>query len=100
MKEKKMTNLEMLIWGIAHIAENHGFKFSVDYEEDGQVCVYGGCNVPTLCDVKMLCGDVGIDSDEYVYANDCGIDVEIPYDWFEKKANKIFKGDEFWRRKC
>lgn len=100
MESKKMTNLEMLIWGIAHIAENHGFNFSVDYEEDGQVCVYGGCNVPTLCDVKMLCGDVGIDSSEFVYASEFGVDVEIPYEWLEKKANKRFKGNELWRRKC
>ena len=48
---KMKTNLEMLCWGIQHIAENHGFHANVNYEEDGEVCIYGGCNVPTLSDV-------------------------------------------------
>lgn len=40
----KKTNLDMLLWGIKHIAENHGFKASTDYEEEGQVCI---CQPPT-----------------------------------------------------
>ena len=54
---EKKTNLEMLVWGLNHIAENHGIKFGVD------LCVYGGCSVPILADVQMLCEELGIDAD-------------------------------------
>lgn len=93
------TNFEMLIWGIQHIAENHGFHCNVeDYETDGEVCIWGGCNVPTLADVQFLCDDIGIPRD-YIDSNECGIDVFIPKDWYDTKAREPYtKGDEFWRR--
>ena len=95
---EKKTNLDMLLWGIKHIAENHGFKASTDYEEEVEVCVYGGCNVPTLADVQMLCGDVGI-SERCVYPSSVGIDIEILPDWLEKTANKAYTGLGFWQRR-
>lgn len=98
MTKKKKTNLEMLCWGIQHIAENHGFHANVNYEEDGEVCIYGGCNVPTLSDVQMLCEDVGIDK-SFIESGECGIDVFIPADWYETKANQPYKaGLGLWRR--
>ena len=94
------TNLEMLVWGIQHIAKNHGFKSTTDYKEDGEVCIYGGCNVPTLSDVQMLCEDVGINKD-WIESSDFGIDVFISEEWYEGKAQEPYKkGFEFWRRKC
>lgn len=95
-----MTNLEMLKWGIQHIAENHGFHASVDcLEQEGEVCIWGGCNVPTLSDVQLLCEDLGIDR-ECIYADDdCGIDVFITQSWYDNKAHLPYKkGIEFWRR--
>lgn len=93
------TNLEMLLWGMEHIAKNHGFECDLDYEENGNVCIVGGCNVPTLADVKMLCEDVGIEP-EYIDACDCGIDVWLPLLWWNGKANEPYvKGMEMWRRK-
>jgi len=97
MAEKK-TNVEMLVWGIQHIANNHGFKSCTDYEEDGEVCIYGGSNAPTLCDVQMLCEDLGIDKSN-IEETSCGIDVFIPADWLDNKANETYKkGFELWRR--
>lgn len=88
----------MLVWGIKHIAKNHGFHASTDYEEDGEVCIYGGCNTPTLCDVQMLCEDLGISKDN-IESTDCGIDVFIPEDWWENESSKPYvKGFELWRR--
>ena len=96
-----MTNIEMLVWGIKHIAENHGFKADTNYREDNQVCIYGGCNVPTISDVHFLCEDLGINVEKCVYTSDCGIDIEISIEWWENKAKKPYeKGMEFWRRKC
>jgi hypothetical protein len=96
--KKKMTNIEMLVWGISHIAENHGFNADTNYEEEGEVCIWGGCNVPTLADVQMLCEDLHIEN-ECVESNECGIDVFIAEEWWDKYANEPYtKGMEFWRR--
>ena len=94
------TNLEMLFWGTNHIAQNHGFKARADEEivlEDGEVCIYGGCNIPVLADVRFLCEDVGIPKD-YIESSEMGIDVYIPEDWYEKQAQKEYKGNDFWKR--
>lgn len=95
---KKKTNIEMLCWGIGHIAKNHNLNAYTNYEEDGEVCIYGGCNVPTLSDVQMLCEDLGIDKTN-IESGECGIDVFIPADWWENKAQLPYKkGFELWRR--
>ena len=92
-----MTNLEMLLWGVQHIADNHNFRTSLDWEEDGEVAICGGCNVPTLCDAQMLCEDLGIPKD-YIKSSDYGIDIFIPQDWFETKSKEEFNGMCFWKR--
>lgn len=93
----KKTNKEMLIYGINHIAENHGFiAVTEDWEETRQVAIMGN-NVPTLADIQSLCADLGI-SRENIYKTIFGIDIEIPYDWFKKKANKKFNGLRYWER--
>jgi hypothetical protein len=94
-----MTNIEMLCWGIQHIAKNHGFDASTDYKEDGEVCIYGGCNVPTLGDVQQLCLDLGIDTSECLESGDCGIDVFITDEWMKNIGRKPYKkGLELWKR--
>lgn len=80
--KKGKTNIEMLCQGIEHIARNHGFDYDVDYEENGEVCIYGGCNVPTSCDVRQLCSDVKIDED-FIEEHEYGIDVWISEEWIE-----------------
>ena len=97
-----MTNLEMLVFGIQHIAENHGFRASVDYENDGEVAICGGMgfqhkSVPTLADVRMLCEDVKIPYD-FIETTLFGVDVYLPTDWMEKTANKKYKGCDLWRK--
>lgn len=85
--------------GVQHIAENHGFKYNTeDWETDGEVCILGGCNAPTLCDVQMLCEDLGIPR-EYIDSNDeYGIDIFIPQDWYDLKRDMPFKGKCLWKR--
>ncbi len=95
--KKRKTNIEMLCWGIKHIANNHGFYADTAYEDEGEVCIYGGCNVPTLADVRMLCEDLGIES-KFIDSNDCGIDVWIPADWMENESGKQFDGMCLWKR--
>ena len=93
------TNLEMLLWGMEHIAKNHGFECDLDYEENGNVCIFGGCNVPTLADVEFLCEDVGIGR-YCIESCDCGIDVNFTWWWYHNVAKEPYeKGLEMWRRK-
>ena len=82
-----------------HIAQNHGFAAATDYEESGDLCIYGGCNVPTLSDVQMLCEDVGIPSD-CIESSEYGIDVWLTCEWFEEQGEKEYipTGMEMWKR--
>ena len=97
-----MKKIDVLAWGMKHIASNHGFEANVDYEEDGSMCVFGGCNVPTLADVQALCDDLGIQRG-YVYASDFGVDVEIEWEWTQEggllqQEYYIHSGCETWLR--
>lgn len=94
---KDSTNEEVLIFGLEHIAKNHGFEADTDWSEDGVACIFGGCNVPTLSDVKMLCEDCGLPAD-CVESDDFGIEIEIPKKWSNKKAYEKYKGMNLWRR--
>ena len=93
-----MKKIDVLCWGIEHIANNHNFSASTKcWEDEGEVCIYGGCNVPTLSDVQMLCSDLGISRD-YIDSSDFGIDVFIPEDW-DKNAEYEPSGFEMWKRR-
>jgi len=98
MDNKQMTNLEMLLWGIQHIAENHKFEADTEnWQTEGEICIYGGCNVPTLSDVRMLCEDCKVPFDN-IESSEFGIDVYLPNSprWAKSKYKKPFH--EFWRR--
>ena len=92
-----MTKLEVLKWGLNHIANNHGFN--ADTEENEVMCVYGGVNVPTFADVCFLCEDLGI-SRLAIETSWAGIDVNAYIDnWLEKEGAKEYTSAvQFWRR--
>lgn len=96
-----MRKLDVLVWGIAHIAENHNLECSTDYENDWSVCIFGDCSVPVISDVRMLCECVGIPEDE-VHVSDFGIDVWLDYDWFHENGEGFEEyvptGNELWKR--
>ena len=93
------TNLEMLIIGIEEIAKNHGFTSNTDWQKNGYVYIFGGCNVPTLADVKMLCEELMInhsDIDSYGFE----IDVLISQEWLKEWAYKSYVPmGQFWHKK-
>ncbi|MCR5066345.1 MAG: hypothetical protein K6A67_11355 [Bacteroidales bacterium] len=90
-----MKKIEVLCWGIEHIAQNHNFASVTDYVQDGEVCIYGGCNVPTLGDVEALCEDLGLPR-ENIEASEFGIDVWL-YEWNGEEEYKE-TGLELWKR--
>lgn len=97
-KTKKETNIEVLIYGLNHIAENHNTTaITENWEEEQQVCVMKN-NVPTLSDVQMLCDDLELPR-KCIYANEFGIDIELPHEWVTKTSKKTFKGYRFWERR-
>ena len=97
-KMQDKTNLQMLLWGVEHIADNHGLQSSTGgWADEGQICIFGGCNIPTLADVKMLCQDVCI-PDDCICSSEFGIDIDIPEDWYESVGRSPFSGDGLWAK--
>lgn len=95
---RKYTNLEMLCIGIREIAENHGFESDTDWHENGEVCIFGGCNIPTLADVKFLCSEVMINPSNIESCNE-GIDIWIDQEWFDGWSQKTYiPQGQFWKR--
>jgi hypothetical protein len=94
----KRTNLEMLLWGVQHIAENHNFPSHIEnWEDEGSVWVLGN-NIPTYSDIQMLCEDVHI-ARECLYGDDFGIEITLTNEWLTTKGDKEFNGCCFWQRK-
>ena len=95
---KKEKNIDVLLYGLHHIAENHNTTaITDDWKEEQQVCIMAN-NVPTMSDVRMLCEDLGIPRD-CVYETIFGIDIELPSEWIKKTSKKSFNGYRFWERK-
>lgn len=97
-----MRKGDVFVWGIKHIAENHNLECDTDYENsDYSVCIFGGCSVPLLSDVQMLCDCVGIPR-ENIYPSDFGIDVDLDWDWCQEdgggQEEYVSSGNELWKR--
>lgn len=46
---------------LAHLAEIHHCKFSVDHEDEMPCFIFMKCNVPLLADVRMACEEYGVE---------------------------------------
>lgn len=84
-----MKKIEVLAWGVKHIAANYKMGANVDYEDDGEVCIYVTDKHPDVSpapinDVQMLCDDLGIDR-EQIEVSQYGIDVYLDYAWVHTK---------------
>lgn len=94
-----MRYLDVLAWGMEHIAQNHGFAADTDDLADGSVCIYGGSNVPTLQDVIFLCEDMNIPR-ENIDNSEWGIEVEFSQQWYDEYGKNEYEptGMEMWKR--
>jgi len=88
-----MRKIDVLIWGMKHIAKNHSLEASTNLSEGG-VCIFGGNSVPLTADVGFLCEDLGIPR-MFVEGCSFGIDVFLPEN-FDRNAE--FRGDMMWKR--
>ena len=95
-----MTNKEKLVRDLPLIAQNHGFNCNVEdfLNDEDNPCIFGGCNVPTLADVKMLCKSVGLDTN-CVIPSSFGIDIEVSSEWYDEvMENEWVPQYEWWLR--
>lgn len=94
-----MKKIDVLKWGVEHIAQNHNFRSFTNDEEENTFTIYGGMNVPTLQDVKFLCEDLDIDFEEFVYYSDFGIDIFYGL-WDSEQGHEEYEptGMEMWKR--
>lgn len=91
-----MKKIDVLRWGVKHIAENHEFKSFTEDDGEYTFSIFG-VNIPTLSDVRMMCEDLGIPL-ENVYYNPFGIDIEFE-EWAHEQGYEEYKsGIELWRR--
>ena len=80
-----MRKGDVLAWGVQHIAGNYQMGSSIDYEDDGQMCIYVTEEHPRLTpapqmDVLIMCQDLGIPAD-YIETSEWGIDICIDWQW-------------------
>lgn len=81
-----MKKIEVLAWGVQHIASNYQMGASTkDYQEDGQMCIFVTEAHPDVSpapinDMQMLCESVGIDRSQ-VEVDEYGITVYLDYAW-------------------
>ena len=98
-----MRKIDVLAWGMKHIASNHGFEAYIDFEERGYVII-DGYSVPTLSDVQMMCEDLGIPREAIDYDRSWEwISVDVYRKWTQEGGplQKEYSptGTEMWKRK-
>lgn len=94
-----MRKIDVLIWGIKHIAGNHNMGGDVytDYET-GNTILYAGTNVPTTADVRMLAEDLGVS--DYCSVKGFAVEIVLPKHWVANIGQKMYRttGHEMWKR--
>ncbi|MDD6017068.1 MAG: hypothetical protein PUC18_12490 [Prevotellaceae bacterium] len=55
-----MKKIDVLAWGVQHIASNHGCDYRTDYDEECPQMTIWDDRVPTVMDVRMMCEDLGM----------------------------------------
>lgn len=93
-----MKKIDVLKWGVEHIAQNHNFGYLTEDDGEHTFTIYGGLNVPTLQDVRFLCEDLGISFKDDVYYNDFGIDIFFG-EWESEQGDEEYTpGMDMWKR--
>lgn len=94
-----MKKIEVLQWGVKHIATNHKSKFNTDYEEYHSMSIWDD-GVPTLADARMMCEDLGIDRSDFYCDSSWGIIVIDIDGWLQEHGQEEYvpTGMEMWKR--
>lgn len=95
-----MKKIDVLIWGIKHIAGNH--HFSGDHytdHETGETIMHTHHNVPTTADVRMLAEDLGVH--DYCSVRGFAVQIVLPKEWVGTIGQEEFVptiGMMMWKR--
>lgn len=94
-----MKKIDVLVWGVKHIASNYNVECDTDYEEYGSMSIMA-TRVPILSDARMLCKDLDIPvSDCYVDSSWDTIVIDV-YGWAQQRGQEEYtpSGLEMWKR--
>ena len=97
-----MKKIDVLVWGVKHIATNRDLNYSTDYEEDRTMSVLGD-SVPLLADMSMLCENLGIERGCCYADHSWGvtiIDLDVD-NWLEEHGHENYvpcPALETWKR--
>lgn len=98
-----MKKIEVLEWGVKHIASNHSVSRKVvcntDYEECQSMSITD-TEVPTVHDARMLCEDLGMERDRCYADNSWGVTVIDVEGWADTIGQQEYTptGMEMWKR--
>ncbi len=98
-----MKKIEVLRWGIRHIAANYNLGADIEsIENDGQACVFVTDEHPTVTpapinDVQLMCDDLGIERGQ-IEINEYGIEVSVDYAWLRANGDYKPTGHEMWKK--
>ncbi len=101
-----MKKIDVLKWGLQHIAANYKMEASVDdVEETGEACIYVTDEHPEVTpapinDVQMLASDLGIQRDD-VEVDEYGVTVYAA--WYLHGNKSLYDeyvptGHEMWKK--
>jgi len=101
-----MKKIDVLKWGLQHIAANYRMGASVDdLEETGEACIYVTEEHPDVSpapvnDVQLMCKDLGIKSDD-VEVDGYGVTVYAA--WYISGSKSLLDeyqptGHEMWKK--
>lgn len=95
-----MKKIEVLAWGVKHIASNHrNVNCDTDYEEFQSMSI-DDCATPTLADARMMCEDLGIERECCYADHSWGIIVIDVEGWADTIGQQEYTptGHEMWKR--
>ena len=92
---EKMTNKEMLFFGMTYIADKYGIKFEEEYKELQMVNLRGAISKECYYDVKELAMDLRLIDEEHECKMSCskeyGISLMFDEHWDRRVGNKEFE---------
>lgn len=95
-----MKKIDVLKWGIRHIAGNHNMGSDIyTLYETGETVMYSGTNVPTTADVRMLAEDLGVS--DWCSVRGFLVQIVLPKEWVETVGQEEFvpaMGQMMWKR--
>lgn len=95
-----MKKIEVLAWGVQHIASNHrNVKCSTDWEEFLSMSICDD-EVPTVQDARLMCEDLGMERERCYVDNSWGIIVIDVEDWADTEGQEEYTptGHEMWKK--